>query len=493
MRIRGLLLPLEPDHPDPIYLQLANAVITAIHEGRLRPGETLPGTRELAEQLQVHRNTVLQAMRELEAQGWVVMKERSGVFVADVLPALTPRSEPLPPRPPSADPAFRLPKALDPLTTASTVKMDWSDGVADVRLAPTEAMARAYQRAMRLKGPELLSSGEFQGQRRLREALAQHLGQQRAFALQAGQLLITRGTPMSLNLVAQALVGSAGGAVAVENPGLPHIWETLRQASQATLHPIAVDEEGLDTEALARLLESTPLRLLVVSPQAQAPTGVALSPRRREALWALARRYRFAILELDIEYDHLPGPARPVQPLAAEDREGLVIYVGSLSRLLAPGLRLGFLAAPGAFASQLAKARQRLDWQGDRVVEWALSELILDGDLGRHLRKVKKATQARRAALEAGLAERFEGRLAWKPQCGAMGLWVRGQGELADPPRMDAWIQACALLGLRLRPGAFFDFHGAPRPATRLGFTAYEPDELARGLDLMERALRPLA
>lgn len=493
MRIRGLLLPLETDHPDPLYLQLANAVIEAIREGRLRCGETLPGTRELAEQLHVHRNTVLQAMRELQAQGWVIMKERSGVFVADVLPSFTPQGEPAAVRSSSAAPAFSVPKPLDPLTTASTVQWDWSEGVADVRLAPTEAMARAYQRAIRLKGTELLSSGEFQGQRRLREALAQHVGQQRAFAFKPEQVLITRGTPMSLSLVAQTLVGSEGGAVAVENPGLPLVWDTLRQASAATLHPIPVDEEGLSTDALAKLLRTTPLRLLVLSPQAQAPTGVTLSPQRREALWALAREHRFAMLELDIEYDHLSGPGMPPKPLAAEDREGLVIYVGSLSRLIAPGLRLGFLVAPGAFASKLAKSRQRLDWQGDRVVEWALSEMILDGDVGRHLRKIRKATHDRRMALEAGLAAHFPAALHFTPQCGAMGVWVRGAGELADPIRMESWIRACGLLGLKMRPGSFFSFDASPLAATRLGFTAHPPEELEQGLAVMARALRPYA
>lgn len=487
MRIHGLLLPLHPDDPDPLYLQLAKAVVVAIRDGRLRPGQTLPGTRELAEQLKVHRNTVLQAMRELQAQGWVVMKERAGVFVADPLPAFTLE----PPAPVSAvEPAFALPRPLDPLSTASSTKLDWTEGLADVRLAPTEAMARAYQRALRLKGPELLSSGEFQGQRRLREALAQHIGQQRALPLHPDQLLITRGTPMSVTLVAQALVGQEGGLVALEDPGLPLLRDTLRQASAAELQPIPVDGEGLRVDLLQSLLETRPLSLLVVSPQAQAPTGVALSSARREALLALARAHRFAILELDAEYDHLAAPAKP---LAAEDRDGLVIYVGSLSRLLAPGLRLGFLAAPGAFAGKLAKARQRLDWHGDRVVEWAVSELILDGDLARHLRKAKKATQERRSALEAGLAETLADHLDWTPGCGAMGLWVRGKGAMAEPERMDAWIRACGLLGLRLRQGAIFDFHGAPLAATRLGFTASEPPELKVGLSLMERALQPPA
>lgn len=490
MRAHGLLLPLDPDSPDPRYLQLAGAVVAAIREGRLKAGETLPGTRELAEQLGIHRNTVLQAMRELQAQGWVVMRERAGVFVADPLPVLTPRSAPTPPEPPRA-PAFELPDRLDPLSTASTVKLDWSDGLADVRLAPTEAMARAYQRALRLKGPELLSSGEFQGQRRLREALAAHLGQQRALVVGAEQLLVTRGTPMSLSLVAQALLGSEGGAVAVEDPGLPLVRDTLRQASGASLHPVPVDGEGMDTDALARLAASVPLRLVVVSPQAQAPTGVALAPARRAALLALAQAHRFAILELDTEYDHLPGPAMPPRPLAAEDREGLVIYVGSLSRLLAPGLRLGFLAAPGALASRLAKARQRLDWQGDRVLEWALSELFLDGEVGRHLRKVRKATRERREALIEGLSGRFAESLGWKEGTGAMGLWVEGRGPLADAARMALWIQAAAILGIKLLPGRAFAFDGRPLAATRIGFTASEPEEIALGLDLLRKALGP--
>ncbi|HET8714535.1 MAG TPA: PLP-dependent aminotransferase family protein [Holophagaceae bacterium] len=488
MRVHGLLLPIDPARPEPIYRQLAGAVVQAIRDGRLRPGATLPGTRELAEQLGIHRNTVLQAMRELQAEGWVVMRERAGVFVADPLPVLTPRAAPATPEPPPA-PAFELPDRLDPLSTASTVKLDWSDGLADVRLAPTEAMARAYQRALRLKGPELLSSGEFQGQRRLREALAAHLGQQRALAAGPEQLLITRGTPMSLSLVAQALLGSEGGDVAVEDPGLPLVLDTLRQASGASLHPVPVDGEGLDTDALARLAGAVPLRLVVVSPQAQAPTGVPLAPSRRWRLLDLARAHRFAILELDAEYDHLPGPAMPPRPLAAEDREGLVIYVGSLSRLLAPGLRLGFLAAPGALASRLAKARQRMDWQGDRVLEWALSELFLDGEVGRHLRKVRKATRERREALTAGLAARFQGKLAWREDAGAMGLWVEGRGPLEDPLRMAAWIQAAGMLGIKLLPGRSFTFDGRALAATRIGFTASEPEEIALGLDLLAKAL----
>lgn len=294
---------------------------------------------------------------------------------------------------------------------------------------------------------------------------------------------------MALGLVAQALVGAEGGDVAVEDPGLPLLRETLRQASGAALHPVEVDRDGMSIEALARLAERVPLRLVVVSPQAQAPTGVRLSPDRRAALLALAGARRFAILELDTEYDHLPGPAMPPRPLAAEDREGLVIYVGSLSRLLAPGLRLGFLAAPGQLASRLAKARQRMDWQGDRVLEWALSELFLDGVVARHLRKVRKAAGERREALLEGLAARFGEALAWDPASGAMGLWVEGRGALADPARMSAWIQASALLGVKLLPGSAFSFDGRGRAATRIGFTGSEPAEISQGLDLLAKAL----
>ncbi|BDU75392.1 aminotransferase-like domain-containing protein [Mesoterricola sediminis] len=479
MRARELNLTLDPDRAGPIYVRAAEAILQAVRSGRIQRGQALPGIRELAERLGVHRNTALAALRELEAQGWLEARPRSGFFVVEALP-----ERPLcaGAGPGAAGPGFDVPGRLRPITSTSNVVLDFSDGVADARLAPTEALARAYPRALRLKGPELLQAGAFMGHARLRRALAAHVAEQRALVREPDQVLVIRSTSMAVSLVAQALVGPAGGDVAVETPGHPLVWETLRQASAARIHGLPVDAGGLQVEALEALLARTPLHLLVLTPQCHMPTGVALAADRRERILALARAHRFAILELDGEYDYLEAP--PV-PLAAQDTTGQVLYFGSLSRLLAPGIRLGFLVVPGNLAEGLAKARQRMDWQGDPVLEWAVSELFLDGEIARHLRRVRKACQDRRAALLDALRFHLPGLLAFEGTPGGMALWLRGAGKMADPARFDIWIRSCGLKGIKLRLGSYFDLEGRPLAATRLGFTAYTPAEIQDAVPLM--------
>jgi len=481
MRANDLLITLEGQPPGPLYLQVAGALVQAIREGRTTQGVALPSVRELAERLGVHLNTTLAALRELEAQGWVEARPRVGFFVCDKLPERTHAATA------SGDNAqamgFDLPSPLRPLTDAKGLLMDLSDGVADARLAPVDALARAYQRALRLKGPQLLGSGEFKGIFRLREALASLLSQQRAFRVDPGQLLVIRSTSMAVTMVAQALIGSEGADVGVEDPGNPVVWDTLRHAGAARLHALPVDEHGLCVDALEALLATTPLRLLVLTPQCHYPTGVRLSPNRRKSLLQLAQQHRIAILELDPEHDFLQGVPHP--PLAAQDTTGQVIYVGSLSRAFGPGLRLGFMAVPAALANGLAKARQRLDWQGEPVLEWAISELILDGEFERHLRRMRRAVMDRRDALEDAVTHTLADQVRFASGRGAMGLWLEGVGEMADSHRFDMWVRICNGHGLKLRKGSHFTLDTRGLAATRVGYTGYQPEELQRAVALM--------
>ena len=479
MRARALNLSLDPSQTGPVYLRVAEAILRAIQEGRIPPGHALPGVRELAERLDVNRNTVLVALRELEDQGWILARPRSGFFVVDPLPASRPHA----PGAASSDPpGFDLPGVWQPITSTANILMDLSDGVADARLAPMEALARAYPRALRLKGPSLLQASEFQGLERLRTMLAAHLAQQRALVRDPGQILLIRSTSMAVMLVVQALMGPEAGVVAVENPGQPLVWATLRQGASVRLHGLPTDAGGLQVEALEQLLTQTRLGLLVLTPQCHFPTGVPLAPERRQRILALAREHRFAILELDAEYDYLADPPRP---LAAEDTTGQVLYAGSFSRLLAPGVRLGFLVVPQALAERFAKARQHLDWQGDPLLEWAVSELFLDGEITRHLRRVRKAAQDRLDALCEALRFGLPDRVAFTPEHTGMGLWIRGLGALADPDRFLIWVRASGLKGIKFRPGSYFDLDGRPSAATRLGFTAYTPLELQNAVSLL--------
>lgn len=473
MREQHLNLYLEPEGQGPLFLQVAQVLIQAIEAGRIAPGRAFPGVRELASQLDVHRNTIFAALREMEAQGWVKARPRSGFFVADTLPrrpALTPTVQ-------VRQAGFELPSRLSPITDLQSVKVDLTEGLADARLAPTEALSRAYQRGLKLKGFDLLRARDFRGLRRLRAALAAHLSRQRGLSYDPDQLLIIGSTAMALNLVAQALIGSSGGQVAVEDPGNPLVRDTFRQASTAQLHPWTVDKEGVRLDALASLLKRTSLQLAVLTPQAQHPTGVELAQERRKPILRAAFEHRFPILELDPEYDYLP---RPQRPLAAEDTTGQVIYVGSLSRIFAPGIRLGFLAAPPTLVERLARVRQHMDWQGDPLLEWSMSEFLLDGEFDRQLHRIRKAASERRSALEDALRHALEGQISFDEQAGAMALWLKGQGRFLEPERFDLWIRACGLKGCRLRSGKTYSLAGEPMAATRLGYTAYTPEELQK-------------
>ena len=257
MRLRDLAIRLDPNAKESLQLQITRALGMAIRNGRIQPGKALPGSRQMAEELGVHRNTVLAALRELEAEGWVETRVGSGTFVSGKLPDLTPHGwgqlrEEIPPTP--SDPGFDIPPQLNPITQPFQAFMDLSDGLADARLAPTEAMGRAYQRAIRLHGEELLQYGEPRGNAMLRKALSDMLAERRGLVTDPDQILVTRGSRMALDLVALSLF-KQGDVIAVEDPGNRAAWETMQQSSGATLQPIPVDSEGMDLDALETLLK----------------------------------------------------------------------------------------------------------------------------------------------------------------------------------------------------------------------------------------------
>jgi GntR family transcriptional regulator / MocR family aminotransferase len=432
----------------------------------------------------VHPNTALAALKELANQGWLEARPRCGYFVADPLPISQVSAAERKP----ADAVrlgFDLPVGLSPITDARQLVMDLTDGSADARLAPMEAMSRAYQRALKLKGAEILRNVDFKGLPRLRKALAEHLSRYRAIPADVEGLMLVPSTSMAVDLVTQALVSSAEGVVVVESPGNPMVWEAIQHTAGSALRALPVDEGGISVEALESLLRQFRLQLLVITPQAQYPTGVSLLPDRRRKIMELSRQFRFPILELDSEYDHLSNAGRSMPPLAAEDPTGQILYVGSLSRSLAPAQRLGYLLAPSPLTDRLARVRRRMDFQGDALAEWALSELLLDGEFDRHLRRMRKATQERKTALQDALRHSLGDRIDFDPGTGAMALWVKGIGKYEDPRRFSAWIRNCGLRGIKLRVGKHYDFEGQALAATRLGFTAFQPEELQRAIALM--------
>ena len=302
------------------------------------------------------------------------------------------------------------------------------------------------------------------------------LGERRGVVVDADDVLITRGSQMALDLAARALL-RPGDVVAVEALGYRPAWRALAGAGGRVM-PVDVDEGGIDVDALARLCRVEPVRAVYLTPHHQYPTGAVLDAGRRLALLQLAREHGFAILEDDYDNEfHFEG--RPVPPLASLDDHGHVLYIGTLSKALAPGLRLGFCVGPRPLLRHLLAVRVRTDRQGDRVLETALAELMEDGVLARHIRRRHRLYAARRAALVAALREHLDHLVVLAPPAGGLALWC----PLRVDVDVDAWIAAARQRAVWISGGSRYAVDGRPVAALRIGFArcpVERADEAAR-------------
>jgi GntR family transcriptional regulator/MocR family aminotransferase len=305
----------------------------------------------------------------------------------------------------------------------------------------------------------------------------------RGVAARAANVVVTRGSQMAIDLVARALL-RPGDVVAVEALGYRPAWEALR-ATGAKLLPVPIDAHGMDVDALAELVARSRVRGVYVAPHHQLPTTVTLAPARRLRLLELARSHRLFVLEDDYDHEfHYEG--RPILPLASVDQHGVVVYVGTLSKVLAPGLRVGFVVAPEPLVERLAEIRRIVDRQGDFVVEEALAELLEDGEIQRHVRRARRVYGERRACLGDLLAKEFGGVLSFALPSGGTAIWAEVSSDV-DP---DAWALEADRHGLVLQPGRLFAFDGRSRPHMRIGFAQHDEREAREAVRRMGVALR---
>jgi GntR family transcriptional regulator/MocR family aminotransferase len=480
-----LAITLDRSNPEPLYLQLVKALEEGIRTGRFKPGDALPGTRALAELLGVNRNTTLAAYKELEAEGWIEVAPDRGTFVTKRLPFVldapvgisaqdsaswkraTPRSEP-----------FFQPGA--PALESFQLIPD----TPDLRLAPTDAIHRAYGRVLKLHPERLLQPGwDPRGMLDLRNSLGKMLRDMRGLSIEAGNLLLTRGLMSTLNLVARVLF-APGDAVAVENPGWFRVAEAFRSAG-ARLFPVPVDAHGLDVEALEALLIQEPIRLLYLTASPQHPTQVTLDPARRRRLLDLSRAHGFRILEGD------PGlgfhrEKNPSLPLASEDPHGRVLYFSSFEQILAPGLQVGFLAGEAGLIKALAQQRQLVDWPGNLVQEATIEETLRDGEIVRHLRRIRKVTEERRETMVDRLLFHLHPAISVKNPRQGLSLWIR----VAEDVPLEAWTERCLAHGVVFYPGGLYDLHRQTLPFICLGFAAHTLDEQNEACSRMALALQ---
>ena len=375
--------------------QLYQALRERILDGRLGGRTRLPASRDLAGLLGVSRNTVSRAFDQLYAEGYIEGRVGAGTFVAD-LREPSPRSTADSPPGPAHGPALRLlaEHRLNPRPAGPP--RAFRVGVPAFDLFPFETWARLSARFWRRPPPEALGYGDPAGDWRLRELVAAYLRSSRGLTCTPEQVLITCGSQQAISLCAQLLL-QAGERVAIENPGYRAAGHAFAVAG-ARLCGVPVDDEGLDTAALQAL---GTCRLAYVTPSHQYPTGVTLSLARRLELLAWAERHDAWVIEDDYDGEYRYRGV-PLAPLAALDRSGRVLYVGTFCKIAFPALRLGYLVLPPELVEPFAQ-RRALDMRHSEIGSQAvMAEFIAAGHFQRHVRRMREAARMRRDALLQG-------------------------------------------------------------------------------------------
>ncbi len=460
-------------HSTPSHERLARALVSEIKRGRLDAGALLPGSRVLAESLGVNRKVVVAALDELCAEGWLEAVPARGTRVAQVLPEMSVGD-------------VRTPRPSNDSEPEIGSNLQINDGAPDARLAPLEAIARAHRRALKKLSRGGLGYGSPAGDPVLREVLAMFVNQARGLSCSADEILISHGSQGALSVVALTLF-RPGTFVAVETPGYVPAWRAFELAGASLVH-IPVDEQGMVVDQLetqARALGGR-LKAVYVTPHHQYPTTVALSTARRSRLRALAAEYRFSVIEDDYDYEyHFDGT--PLLPLSAtSDASVSTIYIGSLSKLIAPAFRVGYIVSNAALVKQASAVRGILDRQGDVVLERAIAELIEDGELQRHARRARRIYRERRDTLVSMLKSDLRLKDAVQVDCPAGGLavWIRVQASVS----VSDWSRAAAARGLSFAPGATHVESGDP-PAFRAGFASLSSSELEQAVAALSASL----
>ena len=397
--------------------RLVGALREAILSGRLPLGAKLPASRLLAAQLEMSRGTVVAAYEELVSEGYCTARVGAGTFVA-VASRPTPSEE--------AVARIRLSRwgqrviAGTPAPAGDQrLRFDFSPGVSPESF-PAAALVRALRQAVdRIE--EMPGAGDPAGSARLRAALVAHLGRTRGLRADPTQVVVVSGSQQGIDLTARLLL-DPGDRLCMEEPGYPRARRAF-QAAGATMTPAPVDVAGLITAALP----AAGARLVYVTPSHQHPTGAVLAPERRLALLQWAEAHNAWVLEDDYDSEFRYG-GPPLPCLQGLDRTGRCIYAGSLSKLLHPALRVGYLVVPPALVPAVIAAKQTLDQSTSMLTQEALAELFESGEIERHLRLASRAYRARRAHLLAALAATpLPGACVW-PVTGGLHVFIELPG-----------------------------------------------------------------
>ncbi len=452
---------------------LVGAIRTAIIDGRLRTGTSLPATRLLADDLGVSRGVVVEAYQRLADEGLVSARPRTGTKVSGLPRNGAPAQIP-------GGPARPAPSLL-PQPWRARAELDLSPGIPDLSGFPRAAWLRAERSVLDRASVAELGYGDPRGSETLRRELAGWLARTRGLRAAPDDIIIVSGVAQALALLAQWLHAHGHSRIAVEDPGSLGSRDELIYWGLATT-PVPVDEHGLQTSHLA----DGGLRAALLTPAHQFPTGVVLAPQRRRELldWAVAADALIIEDDYDAEYRFVRAPVPALQTAAP----GHVAYAGTTSKTLAPGMRLGWLVPPARLHADLVAAKHAADLGSPALPQLVLARLIATGELERHIRTVRKRQRSRRDALLGALRSQLpEARVQGVPA--GLHLLIIFPGLALDDTKLAERIHRTGVL---VHPLSWHRQRPGP-PGLVLGYAAHTPDQLRDAARRIARAVTRLA
>jgi GntR family transcriptional regulator/MocR family aminotransferase len=483
------VISINPAAPAPLYRQLYDEFRAAILAGRLKAGNRLPPTRELASELGISRNTVVTAYDQLLSEGYVEGHVGSGTRVTSALPEEMLQSRPLPAqasrgsqqRRAISKRGERLVSSLPPIRQQGAGKrLPFRCAFPDPASFPFDVWTRLLARHSRNPSHDLFGYAHVAGYPRLREAIAAYLRSARAVKCEADQVIIVPGTQVALEIATQTLL-DPGDTVLMEDPGYFGVRGVFIRAG-VQIVPVPVDERGIRPDVVKRNRDNA--RMVYVTPSHQFPLGVTLPLSRRLELLEWASRAGAWIIEDDCDGEYRFA-GRPLASLQGLDSENRVIYTGTFSKVLFPSLRIGYLVVPRDLADAFIACRVMVDLQPATIPQAALADFIEEGHFTRHLRRMRNLYAGRQSILLETARAELSGLLEIQESEAGMHLvgWLPPGVSDTEAARVAYERDVLAL------PLSAFSMKPVTRGALMLGYTAFDKREIRAGVRRLKTAL----
>jgi GntR family transcriptional regulator/MocR family aminotransferase len=487
-----LLLTIDRKSAVPVYRQIIDRVVHLVDGGTLSPGDRLPSSRILARSTGIHRSSVTRAYEELWALGYLESRPGSYSTIRRRARRLTgvERAQPLLDWSAKVVPAARGARESSALLSrdrpakSDSRVLDFSRLTADVQLTPRDAVRRCFKAVLREDAGQALQYGEPAGYHPLRETIALRL-RTHGVDVTPEEIVVTGGAQQALDLLLRALA-RPGDRIVVESPTYSVALHLFRFHG-LDLQSIPVRPQGMDLDALEQALAGQRPALLYTIPNFHNPTGITTNQVHRERLLALCEKHRLPLVEDGFE-EEMKYFGKAVLPIKSMDRRDMVAYVGTLSKVVFPGLRIGWIAAPRPLADSVQAIQRLCSLSGNHLAQAAVHRFFATGAYEAHLRRVHKTYRRRMQAMIDGLRENLPRRgVSWTEPQGGYTLWLQVSGtKLAEQALHDRLLAA----GVKLSSGRLFHAHAPRHPCFRVSICCSTADEISEGCRRIGRVLR---